>query len=41
MNPGVDCPCLAAFAISARRRPITFDAGFRQYSRLDFLVPDH
>jgi predicted nucleic acid-binding protein len=30
---------LAAFAISARRRLVTLDAGFRQFSRLDFRVP--
>jgi toxin-antitoxin system PIN domain toxin len=29
---------LAAFAISARRRLVTLDAGFRQFSRLDFRV---
>ena len=29
---------LAAFAISARRKLVTLDAGFRQFSRLDFRV---
>ncbi len=29
---------IAAFAISARRRLVTLDAGFRQFSRLDFRI---